>query len=160
QINAEGVQNLSVLRSLLSLQKVPYDFGFYQMDFEVDHPCLYLSRGKPMVATAASVPSSVATGASGSRREGEVLGRLRVYLGAVRLLSLSQEGSCSGLAEEDFVKARREGNCVTEEDFHRWLTIARLTALSLGDIAVEERHWIHMKGMEAQVKDRLRDSTS
>lgn len=42
------------------------------------------------------------------------------------------------------------------EDFHRMLTIARLTALSLGDEAMTAEHWSHMKDLEARVAGRVR----
>lgn len=44
------------------------------------------------------------------------------------------------------------------EDFHRMLTVARLTALSHGDGTVTEAHWNHMKTLEAQVAERVRSA--
>lgn len=41
------------------------------------------------------------------------------------------------------------------EDFHRMLTIARLTALSLGDETMTAVHWDHMKDLEARVAARV-----
>lgn len=41
------------------------------------------------------------------------------------------------------------------EDFHRMLTIARLTALSLGDASVTAEHWGHMKDLETRVAGRM-----
>lgn len=41
------------------------------------------------------------------------------------------------------------------EDFHRMLTIARLTALSLGDATMTAEHWSHMKNLEASVSGRI-----
>lgn len=41
------------------------------------------------------------------------------------------------------------------EDFHRMLTIARLTALSLGDASVTADHWNHMKDLEVRVAGRM-----
>lgn len=40
------------------------------------------------------------------------------------------------------------------DDLHRWLTVARLTALSLGEETVTESHWSHVKDLEAQVAQR------
>lgn len=39
------------------------------------------------------------------------------------------------------------------------LTIARLTALSLGDATVTAAHWNHMKNLEASVSVRIQQAT-
>ncbi|CAM9943365.1 unnamed protein product, partial [Choristocarpus tenellus] len=174
------MRNASVLHSLLTLQKVPYDFGFYQIDFKVDHPCISLSHGNPVTDTSASIPlmplasriaDTTATSVSTSDQpppdgtgglKSDALARLRVYVGATRHMSMSLDGKSSGMAEEDFVKARQQGQGVTAEDFHRWITLAQLTALSLGDTTMTEDHWAHMKTMEGQVKarsNRIRSNT-
>lgn len=122
KVGTEGVGNLAALNSLVSLQKVPYDFGFYKMDFEVDHPTISLSLRGSVVPTAAVVPVVEADAAGSevspvSLEEGEgeglVLERLRVYVEATRRTELSLDETSSALAEEDFVKARQQGQTVT-----------------------------------------------
>lgn len=121
QIGQEGVSNLEALNSLVALQKVPYDFGFYRISFEVDHPVMSVSCGRSVVSNTASVPvepsgSGPDRGArrrDGSAGTGPLLERLRVYVQATRLTELSLDEMASALAEEDFVKARREGQEVT-----------------------------------------------
>lgn len=44
------------------------------------------------------------------------------------------------------------------EDFHRWITVARLTALSLGDETVTASHWEHMKDLESRVGQRWKNA--
>ncbi|CAN0471839.1 unnamed protein product [Ectocarpus sp. 12 AP-2014] len=162
QVGAEGVTNLAALNSLMSLQKVPYDFGFYKMDFEVDHPTISLSARGSVVPAGAVVPVVVdACGGTSSDSEDEaLLARLRVYLEATRRTELSLDDKSSALAEEDFVQARQQGQAVTGEDFHRMLTIARLTALSVGDEAMTASHWSHMKDLEARVAARVQQLAS
>ncbi|CAM9467324.1 unnamed protein product [Pylaiella littoralis] len=174
EVGTEGTGNLAALDSLVSLQKVPYDFGFYKMDFEVDHPTISLSlRGSvvpcgavvPVVAAAGSASGAIPTVSSKEKEEeneeekGEgaalLLERLRVYVQATRRTELSLDEASSALAEEDFVKARQQRQAITGEDFHRMLTIARLTALSLGDGTMTAEHWSHMKNLEASVSGRI-----
>eukprot|EP00752_Nemacystus_decipiens_P010697 g9526.t2 len=171
KVGTEGVGNLAALNSLASLQKVPYDFGFYKMDFEVDHPTISLSLRGSVVPTGAVVPvvaagaddtgcssvSPVSLGEGGGDGDaaGLMLERLRIYVEATRRTDLSLDEASSALAEEDFVKARQQGQAVTGEDFHRMLTIARLTALSLGDETMTAAHWNHMKELEARVAARV-----
>lgn len=127
KVGAEGVGNLSALNSLASLQKMPYDFGFYKMDFEVDHPTISVSIRGSVVPTGAVVPViAVAADADGAASsavspvsledgegEGVVLERLRVFVEATRRTELSLDEASSALAEEDFVKARQQGQAVT-----------------------------------------------
>lgn len=133
EVGAEGVGNLAALGSLLSLQKVPYDFGFYKMGFEVDHPTISLSlRGSvvpaaaviPVVAAAAAdgaagpatSPDSPTSGGEGGQEGGAAgltLASLRVYVEATRRTELSLDEASSALAEEDFVEARQRGQDVT-----------------------------------------------
>ena len=133
KVGTEGVGNLAALNSLAALQKVPYDFGFYKMDFEVDHPTISLSLRGSVVPTGAVVPvvaasadeagGSTASPASSEEGEGEVgaagmmLERLRVYVEATRRTELSLDEASSALAEEDFVKARQQGQAVTVRKF-------------------------------------------
>lgn len=132
QVGTEGVGNLAALNSLASLQKVPYDFGFYKMDFEVDHPTISLSLRGSVVPAGATVPvvaaddatagaasgaiSAVSEGAEEEEKEAarvSVLTRLRVYVEATRRTELSLDEESSALAEEVFVKARQQGQSVT-----------------------------------------------
>ncbi|CAM9603697.1 unnamed protein product [Hapterophycus canaliculatus] len=161
QVGAEGVGNLAALNSLVSLQKVPYDFGFYKMEFEVDHPTISLSLRGSVVPAGATVPVVGAEGAAAAAAaQLSALTRLRVYVEATRRTELSLDEESSALAEDDFVKARQQGQAVTGEDFHRMLTIARLTALSLGDSKMTAAHWSHMKDLEARVAERVQQQGS
>lgn len=139
QVGTEGVGNLAALNSLVSLQKIPYDFGFYKMDFEVDHPTISLSlRGSvapcgatvPVVAAAGSASVAIPTVSSeeeeggGEREEAgagagaaPLLETLRVYVEATRRTELSLDEASSALAEEDFVKTRQQGQAITVRSF-------------------------------------------
>lgn len=46
------------------------------------------------------------------------------------------------------------------DDFHRMLTVARLTALSLGDAMMNASHWNHMKELEARVAGRVQQQAT
>lgn len=159
QVGTEGISNLGALQSLISLQKVPYDFGFYKMDFEVDHPTISLSRRGPVVPASATVPVVLCGAtAAGSGSDETALSKIRVYVEATRRMDLALDEVSSALAEEDFVKIRQQGQALTEGDFHRMLTVARLTALSHGDGMMTEAHWKHMKDLQAQVAKRVRSA--
>lgn len=106
------MNSISTLKSLLSVQKIPYDFGFYKMDFDVDHPTISLSSRGSVVPTGAVVPV-VASGETPAVSDAATLSRLRVYVEATRRLQLSLDEFSSSFAEEDFVKARQDGHALT-----------------------------------------------
>lgn len=96
----------------MSLQKIPYDFGFYKMDFEVDHPTISLSLRGPVVPAGATVPV-VSCGATTAGSDQTALSKIRVYVEATRRMDLALDEVSSALAEEDFVKIRQEGGSLT-----------------------------------------------
>ena len=58
--------------------------------------------------------------------------------------------------EEDLVAARGRDPSLRQEDFHRWLTLARLTAASCGATELGEAHWARARELEHSVAERVR----
>jgi Mini-chromosome maintenance replisome factor len=87
---AAAASNLSALRSVAQQQALPYNFGYYSLPFEVDHPVLVLTcagRGLcegivhvPVVASAGDSKSSSAVGGT----DEQTLQLWRTYITAVR----------------------------------------------------------------------------
>lgn len=88
------------------------------MDFEVDHPTISLSLRDSIFPAGATVPvvGGGVTNADSdvhAAEKGETLGRLRVYIEATRRVELCLDEVSSAFAEEDFVKARQQGQPLT-----------------------------------------------
>lgn len=49
KLNESGVKSVSALANVIKNQKVPYDFNYYNMEFECDIPVLILSEGKSLL---------------------------------------------------------------------------------------------------------------
>jgi hypothetical protein len=49
QLDSNGVHNVAALGTLISQQKVDYDFQFYKLEFHTDVPVLVLSEGKSLL---------------------------------------------------------------------------------------------------------------
>jgi hypothetical protein len=49
QLDSNGVHNVAALGTLISRQKVDYDFQFYKLEFQTDVPVLVLSEGKSLL---------------------------------------------------------------------------------------------------------------
>ena len=86
------------------------------------------------------------------------LGKLRNYWSVLRLSEVSMDPAAAELAEEDFVSARQDDQTVTSDDFHSWLVVARLLALSYGHSSVSEATWRRMKELEKMRLQGLRES--
>jgi len=49
QLDSKGVHNVAALGTLISQQKVDYDFQFYKLEFQTNIPVLVLSEGKSLL---------------------------------------------------------------------------------------------------------------
>ena len=119
------MNNISALKSLVSVQKVPYDFRFYKTDLDVDHPTIAISSRGSVVPTGAVVPI-VASGETHTVSDAATLAKLRVYVEATRRMDLSLDEVSSSFAEEAFVRARQQGHNLT---VRRCLYVAWFTTI-------------------------------
>lgn len=55
QLDSNGVHNVAALGTLISQQKVDYDFQFYKLEFQTDIPVLVLSEGKSLLPVSLNV---------------------------------------------------------------------------------------------------------
>jgi hypothetical protein len=74
---------------------------------------------------------------------------------AAQTQQVSMDSHMTKHVEDDFVKSRQNDPSLTSSDFHAWLTVARLLALSYGESNISESNWSRMKELEAQRRKRL-----
>jgi hypothetical protein len=55
QLDSNGVHNVAALGTLISQQKVDYDFQYYKLEFQTDVPVLVLSEGKSLLPVSFNV---------------------------------------------------------------------------------------------------------
>ena len=65
---------------------------------------------------------------------------------------MKEEVAISGI--ESFATARQTDTRLTQADFHRWLTISRLIAISEGSTEINWNHWNKMREIEGVRLDR------
>ncbi|CAN4076304.1 unnamed protein product [Withania somnifera] len=158
-LHSTGVENVRVLKRLLELQKVEYDFTYYKMDMPVDIQLLVLSEGKSNILPADLVlPFRPLSVDAAQDIEAEVLQSWRLYLATVKSLAHSIEQEMQKVVEDDLVAARRADRSLSSLDFSRLLTIGRLVSLSFGEISLTLEHWQMAKELERLRKERLQDS--
>jgi hypothetical protein len=163
QLNTTGVQNVTALGTLISWQKLEYDFHFYKTDFKSNLQILVLSEGKSMLPCDCHIkleasspqPESLVNTAE------DLQEMFRMYLGLVRFSSYSITTDMQKALQEDFVKARQQNpSGMTADDFHMHLLVSRLMALSFGSGSLTQELWEKVKHLEELRKARLPSSSN
>lgn len=75
---------------------------------------------------------------------------MRTWWAATRLQDVTMDAAVTKVVEDDFVNARQRNQALTSIDFHAWLTVARLLAVSLGESKITEDIWSRMRVLEEQ----------
>ena len=167
QLNPSGVKNLTALGTLITWQKVEYNFDFHNLDFNTDVPCLIMSEGRSILPSDIQImlqPDGSVTdikeifSAIGPYLTMDLLERLRKYLTIVTRLGFDVSDEMQNAVQEDFVRERQSepemGKKVTAEELHLMLVLGRLYSLSFGDTTLSEDSWQKVKSMEAMRKER------
>ncbi|XP_002274437.1 mini-chromosome maintenance complex-binding protein [Vitis vinifera] len=156
-LNSVGVENARLLKNLMQLQKVEYDFKYYKMEMAADVQLLILSEGKSNILPADLVlpfqPSSVD---STEPVATEALEAWRWYLVTLRLLPNSIDPELQKVIEDDLVAARQADRTLSSQDFSRLLTMGRLMSLSYGETSLSLEHWQMVKELERLRRERLK----
>ncbi|CAK9326302.1 unnamed protein product [Citrullus colocynthis] len=156
-LSSLGVENARLLKNLMELQKVEYDFKYYKMDMTTDVQLLILSEGKSNILPADLVvpfqPSSVGSSAI---TDMDALEAWRWYLSNVRSLPHSIETEMQQVVENDLVAAKQADRNLGSQDLSRLLTIGRLISASYGETCLSLEHWQMVKELERLRRERLR----
>ncbi|KAI4306546.1 hypothetical protein L6164_029816 [Bauhinia variegata] len=156
-LNSVGVENTRLLKDLMQLQKVEYDFKYYKMEMAADVQLLILSEGKSNILPAdVVVPFHPSVVTSFESVTAEALEAWRWYLTTVRLLPHTIELEIQKVVENDLVAARQADRSLSPNDFSRWLTMGRLISLSFGETSLPLEHWEMAKELEKLRRERLK----
>lgn len=155
-LTSVGVENTRLLKNLMELQQVEYDFKYYKMEMTTDVQLLVLSEGKSNIFPADIVlplrPSSVG---STEMLDSEALKAWRWYLASLRSLPHTIEPQMQKVVEDDMVAARQANRTLGSQDFSRWLTMGRLMSVSFGETCLSLEHWQMVKELERLRMERL-----
>ncbi|KAL3521301.1 hypothetical protein ACH5RR_019450 [Cinchona calisaya] len=158
-LNTTGVDNARVLKSLMELQKVEYDFTYYKMEMTADVQLLILSEGKSNILPADLVlpfrPSSVDCC---DNVDPELLKAWRWYLATMRSLPHSIEQEMQKVVEDDLVAARQADRSLGSQGLGRLLTMGRLVSVSFGETCLSLDHWQMVKELERLRRERVQES--
>ncbi|PSR93251.1 Mini-chromosome maintenance complex-binding protein [Actinidia chinensis var. chinensis] len=155
-LKAVGVENTRLLKKLMELQKVEYDFKYYKMEMAADVQLLILSEGKSNILPADLVlPFSPSSVGSSEVVDADALKAWRWYLSTLRSLPHSIEPEMQKVVEDDLVAARQSDRSLGSQEFSRWLTMGRLMSVSFGETCLSLEHWQMVKELERLRRERL-----
>ncbi|KAF3790319.1 Mini-chromosome maintenance complex-binding protein [Nymphaea thermarum] len=137
-LNAVGVNNAKLLKDLLELQKVEYDFQYYKLEMEADVQVLVISAGKSNIVPADLViPFHPTEAASCSNVTSTELQAWRSYLTTMRSLPHAIDPAIQKTIEDDMVAARQAERTLGPDDFSR-LGIVIVTVVDDGSLDVNK----------------------
>ena len=161
QLRETGVRNVQALKQLVQLQELEYDFQYHQMRMPVDLPVVVLTSAKQGDSVVQGGECRVPLRMVKDTRVAEPLDP--VMAKTMRRFVARAWGSDHSISEKagkeiesEMVAARHGERKATEQEFHRWLTIARLCALSSGETDLTVKHWKHAMECERKTEERLR----
>mmetsp|Transcript_40604 Transcript_40604/g.68014 ORF Transcript_40604/g.68014 Transcript_40604/m.68014 type:complete len:82 (-) Transcript_40604:248-493(-) len=79
-----------------------------------------------------------------------------MYLQVARHMEHAIPEDITKAIEADLVASRQHNSALSQEDFHRWLTLVRLISLSHGESTMTASRWQEMRQMEQVREERLR----
>ena len=80
--------------------------------------------------------------------------KARMWWATVRLLDVTMCDDVAAQGIESFAQARQSDLRLAQNDFHQWLTVCRLIAVSEGAREITAEHWGKMRTLESIRVDR------
>uniref|UniRef100_A0A8D8YNC6 Mini-chromosome maintenance complex-binding protein n=1 Tax=Cacopsylla melanoneura TaxID=428564 RepID=A0A8D8YNC6_9HEMI len=164
QLNHTGCLNVKALSSVVSSQRMSYDFQFYDGTFPTDIPVLALSDSKSMLPSDCHLklkPDSSCTAviqetfaAATQYLKPDLLNRIRVYISWIQNRNFEIPDNLTEIVQKDFVEMRKQNKKTDANDLHTLIVLARLLSLSFGHTELTEDMWKLALSMEKERKSR------
>ena len=167
QLTPDGIKNLTSLGTMIKIQSLDYDFGFHNLAFDTDIPCLVLSEGRSMLPNDVQVMlkpekdvtkesvDEIFANFSSKYLEKEMISRIRNYITLAKNINFDLTEETQNFVQEDFVRERQSGELIkTTDDLHSLLVFGRLLSISRGEKALNPSVWNEAKLLEQQRKSR------
>ncbi|KAG2216977.1 hypothetical protein INT45_011883 [Circinella minor] len=156
-----GVRNVQVIQDLVTQQSLTYIFPYSNYVFDTDYSILCLSEGKSILPNDCVIPlqSTFATDELPQLDE-QLLELFRLYIQSTKYNEYSIDPKVSDDITESFVQERKaaqenKSKLPTQEDLMRWMSMARLVALSYGEEKLTKEMYDHARNMDMERTRRL-----
>ncbi|XP_063993169.1 mini-chromosome maintenance complex-binding protein isoform X2 [Diachasmimorpha longicaudata] len=163
----EGRKSYKAIDSLLTFQRVSYDFKFYSLEYETDIPVLILSEHKSFLPCMIQVPLHITPDGENQYSEGlqvledflnneERLNDARNYFKLLQAMDFQISADIADRVQADFVKLRKLDGRINADNLHALMVFARLMALSHGENSLSVDRWNDSFAKECERFERSR----
>ncbi|KAK2099084.1 hypothetical protein P7K49_024535 [Saguinus oedipus] len=135
QLDTSGVHNVTALSTLITWQKVDYDFSYHRMEFPCNINVFITSEGRSLLPADCQIhlqPQLIPPNMEEYMNSllsavlPSVLNKFRIYLTLLRFLDYSISDEITKAVEDDFVEMRKnDPQSITADDLHQLLVVAR-----------------------------------
>ncbi|CAI9736278.1 Hypothetical predicted protein [Octopus vulgaris] len=169
QLNVEGHKNIKALENVIRFQKIEYDFGFYQREYESNIEVLCISEGKSILPADVHIPLDISIRYEDldsyfSRVNNELTPNLvkkfQIYLGLVKMMEYTLNKEFEQYVQNDFISMRKnDSKSITEDGLHSLLNLTRLLTMSWGLPGPTTEVWQRAKVLETSRRERVQQQT-
>lgn len=173
ELKQKGLINLNSLKEIIKWQKMSYDFGFHQQEFNTNLRMLILSDTKSILTSDVQLKLNHELSKFESESYEKVINEIfdegklnlinyiRRYFSILAHIDYKLSSSMQQLVENDIVQIRqnhlvKNREKMSFEDFHTLLVVARLQAISYGKSELTIPEWNRAKSLEIErLKNRI-----
>ncbi|GAB1607546.1 mini-chromosome maintenance complex-binding protein-like [Argonauta hians] len=169
QLNVEGHKNIKTLESVIRVQKIQYDFGFYQRDYDANIEVICLSEGKSILPSDVHIPLEIHIKEENlnshfshlsNEMTPNLVKKFQIYLGLAKTMEYKVDKQFEEFVQNDFINMRKDNSkSITEDGLHFLLNLTRLLTMSWGLPAPTVEMWQRAKTLEASCRQRIINTT-
>ncbi|KAG0207841.1 hypothetical protein BGX31_002487 [Mortierella sp. GBA43] len=157
----KGLKNLKALSDVSLHQTLNYVFPFNNLEFQTDISLLIVSNGKSLVPVDCAITLKHDTSVDEILTEPaeEQLVLFRKYISVLRLAEYKFSEEMAKEIETEFMEQRKAATAarialITPHDLAFNISLARLVALSYGELTLNKRSWDHAVSLAKEIKNR------
>ncbi|KAF9988484.1 hypothetical protein BGZ65_002970 [Modicella reniformis] len=157
----KGLKNLRAISNVSLYQTLSYVFPFHNLEFQTDISLLIVSIGNSLVPVDCAITLKRDSSADEILTEPTVeqLASFRKYISVLRLADYKFTEEMAKEIETEFMEQRNAATAagtslLTPNDLAFNISLARLVALSYGELTLTKRSWDHAVSLAKEIKSR------
>ncbi|KAF9128136.1 hypothetical protein BGW39_005324 [Mortierella sp. 14UC] len=162
----QGIKNLKAVSDVSLYQTLNYSFPYNNLEFQTDISLLIISFGSSLVPVDCGITlkPEPSTAEQQSEPSEEKLQSFRKYISALRLAEYKFSEDMAKEIETEFMEQRKAASAAgsaltTPNDLALNISLARLVALSKGELTLNRECWDHAVSLSKQIKERSSTTT-